>query len=670
MSKEIISASDIDTKTDREHVQSRVSMYLGSGSIELPDGQEMFVTPYVSFREIIDNAIDEILSVGSGKVRISIDGDTISVQDSGRGLPVDDDPKTGVNGIIKTMATLKSGGKFDQLARGKTVTTGLNGYGASSVNFVSKFFKVTVYRGGNQWFMEFNDGLPKKDKPAKSKDQRPEEEKTGFEHGTKIEYSLNPVFIPGETELNLHAVQRLMEDLAKLYPEVEIEYNGKTLNNEGGLYATIPESDLSPIVLNASTVIPGYVVEELPDGTKTNRKINKKIDVTAAISVELQSWDKNPIKSYANSAPTWQGGSHENALLKAIETALGDKISSTKGALKQKEQIPSVSDMTEGVSMAIWVRGNELPTEGQAKSKLGSQELAVKLRQALEEELAKWLKNHSKDAKLWVVKAIESSRSRLAAKATRDLKRKKAGEALAITTLPDKYLDCTTYGEQAELHIVEGDSALGTLKASRNAEFQALFPIRGKILNVWNLTTTVALQNQEVNGLATILGAGAGRDFDINLCRFGKIVFDVDADPDGGHIATLLSVVFFRLFKPLVLENRLYKSNPPLFIITDTRNGEKYYCKTDTEKEEQVKVLNRKKIPHTVLRAKGLGEIDADTFAELVMNPETRTLTQITAEDIEAGREMLDLAFRKKSGDADRRKEWFEEGKDRALALG
>lgn len=681
MSKTDTSIKQMHKLEGLDHVRHRVGMYLGGNSNE---------GATTGFREILDNSVDEAISGYGKEITLLFHGDgSYEVRDCGRGLPVDynDD---GVSGIEFVLGNIGAGGKFN--SDNYKISGGMNGVGASATNATSVRFDVKVYRSGKLYELSFKEGKPghfaKDNDPESkfvpghklkvSKDPRSVSERKSAPSGTSIRYWPDfSVFLPGSVVV-FDDIKFRAKSTAFLIPGLKFVLVDGRLSDanpvieefvfDGGLV------DMVPTLTNQSLLSsPVHLVAEgsfsetrnvLGDGGHTTRQeIERHVDIDVAFGYTNE--DGHKVSSYVNLIKTNNGGTHESGMWRGLSRAFLNYISNTKGLLKGKEEMPTLEDVREGFVGVISVKFPEPTFTGQEKSNLGTPQITSLVSQAVSSELSAWLgtKKNARLAKLLASKIVESSRIRLAAKKQKELAKKKSALETS-TAMPPKLVECEFVGdERSELMLVEGDSALGTMRKARDARYQALFPLRGKVLNVHKATHSKMLANSECAGLIQVMGAGSGSTFDFDERRYDKVIIETDADIDGAHIKSLLITFFWKYMKDLILNGKLYAALPPLYEIKvneGTKNEETFYAIDDDELQSLVKKIKTKN--YTISRNKGLGEMTDDGAYETLLNPETRRLKQITVDHIESAEQMLDLSM----GDAvEPRREWISTSRDK-----
>lgn len=674
-----ISANDIKHPDQITHVRKRVGMYLGSNS------DEGMTT---ALREFADNAIDEALA-GYGDeaiVRFYDDG-SAEVEDHGRGLPVDKNSE-GINGIILTLGTIGSGGKFN--SSNYEISGGLNGVGASAAVATSSRADVTVYNKGKRYVLSFKEGRPgffaKPNDPTSTftpdieireeKDTRSAAEKKAVPTGTTVRFWPDyTVFIPGskflvdDIRFRLKSTAFLVNGLSITIEDLRDPANPvvDVYRFDGGLTDMLPtltshEFVVKPIHLQAQSEF-SEVTNVLGEDNRTAQQEVKR-PVAMDVSFGFVNTEDTILRSYVNIINTKNGGTHEGGLWRALSRVLINYIKDTKGFLKAKEEPPILEDVKDGFVGVISIKFPEPIFTGQEKSTLDSKQITTVVSQAVGKELQAWLDNkkNAVQAKLLAQKIVEASKIRLAAKQQKDTQRKQSALE-SSSAMPAKLAACSSKDSNiTELQICEGDSALGGLKLSRSATFQAIYPLKGKPLNVFNLALGKVLANQEWADLIQIIGAGVGRSFDLEAMRYKRIILLADADPDGNHISVLLTSFFWKYMRPLIEDGRLYIALPPLFsITTNGKNKERFYALNKEELDVLVKKLaSQGKKYDKIQRHKGLGEYSPEILAEVVMNPESRVLRQVTGKDVEEIERVLELTM---GNNALARRNWIIENR-------
>lgn len=631
--------------------------------------------------EILDNAVDEALGGFGDEITIILHPDgSIEVQDKARGVPIDKEPRTGLTGVEVVYTKLHAGGKFG--GGSYSNSGGLHGVGASVVNALSSRMDVEVDRGGKTYAMSFQRGIagtfddqgaPDPASPFTKFAGAGELREIGKVKrgvtGTRVRYWVDSqIFIKG-AHVVLDEIQRRARQTAFLVPGLTIvlldrreertpEQSERTVfHYAGGIsefvdYLAKDQKITDVIRLTGS----GDYTETVPVLDKSGRMVSKDVSRTCEVDIALR-WGADydtTVRSFVNIVATPKGGTHvtgfEQALVKVVRKAVDAQSRRVKFNAK-KEKIEK-DDTLAGLTAVVTVRIDEPQFEGQTKEVLGTPAARQIVAKVVERELGAFLastkKGEKEQAALVVDKVVSEMRARVAARMHKEVSRRK--NALESSTMPTKLADCRHTGiDRSELFIVEGDSALGTAKSARDSEFQALLPIRGKILNVQKASITDMLKNAECANIIQVIGAGSGRTFDIEQARYGKIVMMTDADVDGAHIRTLLLTLFHRYMRPLIEQGRIYAAVPPLHRVEIIHGGSKKneYVYTYSEKELQqlLKKLERskKRYKEPIQRYKGLGEMDADQLADTTMDPSQRLLRRVTIQDAESADRVFEL---------------------------
>lgn len=538
------------------HIQKRVSLYLGSNPID------------TAAREIIDNAVDEVRAGYGNTVVLTLHADgSVQVDDSGRGIPTDINSTTGRNGIIMALGTVGSGGKFGSSNYEGTASMGLNGIGASATCAVSKRLNATVYRNGKVYTLSFKNGKPgffaKEDDPDSkftpsedlkvSADKRSAAEKKERPRGTTIRYWLNSSFFSPTDEFHVDDIIDRLRSTAFLVDGLRVVINDfrdpnepktETFDYDGGISEMLdviaPDAKLhDTIYLKGEGSFTETVQVVQPDGSVKPEPVERNIPVELAL--RWGNGYEQTSRSFVNTIHTPLGGTHVRGFERAMTKVLGDKISSTRGLLKPKEESPIIDDMLEGLTYVLSISQPEPNFIGQDKQRLGGNEISKVVYNVVSDMLGSWVETRKNNETLKVIlnKVVTAARNRQSLRAQKEIARRKT--ALQGASMPAKLVDCSASDAlHTELHIVEGDSAAGSMRQARDSRYQALFPIRGKIINAHKASVKDVLKNQEVSAIIQILGAGAGKDFDIDAMRYGRVIITADADSDGSHIRTLL----------------------------------------------------------------------------------------------------------------------------------
>ncbi|CAI3387311.1 DNA topoisomerase (ATP-hydrolyzing) subunit B [Enterococcus cecorum] len=598
-------ASQIQVLEGLEAVRKRPGMYIGSTSSE---GLHHLVW------EIVDNSIDEALAGFATNIQVIIEKDnSITVIDDGRGIPVDIQEKTGRPAVETVFTVLHAGGKFG--GGGYKVSGGLHGVGSSVVNALSTSLDVKVYKDGKIYYQEYRRGHVVDDLKIIGETER---------HGTTVHFVPDPEIFTETTEYNFDKLATRIRELAFLNRGLHIsiedtrpeEPEKREYYFEGGIKSYVEYLNQNKTVLFDEPI---YLEGE-------------QQDITVEVSLQYTDGYHSNLLSFANNIHTYEGGTHESGFKTALTRVVNDYARKQK-LMKENDENLSGEDVREGITAVISVKHPDPQFEGQTKTKLGNSEVRAVTDRLFSEHLLKFLMENPTVGKQIVEKGLLASKARLAAKRAREMTRRKG--ALEISNLPGKLADCSSNDpEQCELFIVEGDSAGGSAKQGRNREFQAILPIRGKILNVEKASMDKILANDEIRSLFTAMGTGFGEDFDVSKARYHKLVIMTDADVDGAHIRTLLLTLFYRYMRPVVEAGYVYIAQPPLYGVKQGKNIT--YVQPGKDAEENLKKVIES-LPQTpkpsVQRYKGLGEMDDHQLWETTMNPENRLMLRVSVED-------------------------------------
>ena len=608
LNKKQYSADSIQALEGMEHVRMRPSMYIGDVGVR---GLHHLVY------EVVDNSIDEALAGHCDTIRVIINEDnSISVEDNGRGIPVDIHKKEGISALEVVMTKIGAGGKFDKDSY--KVSGGLHGVGVSCVNALSEHLKATVYRDGKIWEQEYERG--KSLYPVKSvgeTDQR----------GTVVTFKPDDQIFKQTLEYNYDTLASRMRELAFLNKGIRITMTDKRETDENGEFRTeefYSEEGLKEFIRfldgNREPLIADVISME---GEKNG------IPVEVAM-VYNTSFNEN-LHSYVNNINTHEGGTHLSGFRRGLTTTL-KKYADNSGLLDKLKFEISGDDFREGLTAIVSVKVAEPQFEGQTKTKLGNREVTSAVSQAVSEMLENYLEEHPNDAKTIVQKVILAAQARHAARKAREMVQRKT--VMSGAGLPGKLSDCSEQDpEKCEVFLVEGDSAGGTAKQGRDRNFQAILPLRGKILNVEKAMSHKVFENEEIRNIFTALGVTIGTEEDskaLNMekLRYHKIVIMCDADVDGSHIATLILTFFFRYMKELIENGYVYIATPPLYLVK--KGAKKEYAWNDKERDALAEQFGGSV---NIQRYKGLGEMNAEQLWDTTMNPEFRTLRQVTIDN-------------------------------------
>ena len=606
---DVYNASQIQVLEGLAAVRKRPSMYIGStGSRGLH---------HLVF-EVVDNSIDEAMAGYCDTIRVIIGGDnSVTVSDNGRGIPVEEHPQQKKSALEVVMTILHAGGKFG--GGSYKVAGGLHGVGVSVVNALSGRLEVEVKRDGEIYVQRYARGKPLADLQKMGKTTQT---------GTSI------TFFPDEkifenVNFDFQILSQRLRELAFLNKGLEIsiedrrsrEKKEKVFKYEGGI------SSFVAFLNKNKEVFP-------PEPLSLEKKIDNS-SVEAAL--QYNTGYSETIYSFANNIRTQEGGTHESAFKSAL-TRLVNEHARKLGVLKENQENFLGEDIREGLTGIISVKLLNPQFEGQTKTRLGNSEVRSIVESALQEELGAFLEQNPAITKKICEKALQSARARDAARKARELTRRK--NALEISNLPGKLADCTSRNPaESELFIVEGDSAGGSAKQGRDRHFQAILPLRGKIINVEKARIDKILGNEEIRAMVTALGIGIGEDLDLRKLRYHKVIIMTDADVDGSHIRTLLLTFFFRYMEPLISRGNVYIAQPPLYKVTKSKKT--YYLFREEEMEPLIAEIGRQGT--AIQRYKGLGEMNPEQLWETTLNPETRSLLKVDLEDTLLANEVFTL---------------------------
>ena len=543
----------------------------------------------------------------------------IRVTDDGRGIPVDIQEKTGRPAVETVFTVLHAGGKFG--GGGYKVSGGLHGVGASVVNALSTDLTVQVFKDGNIYEQSYKRGAVLDDLKIIG---------TTDKHGTSVYFVPDPEIFQETTEFDFDKLANRVRELAFLNKGLKLTITDyrpeepvrKSFCYEGGIKSYVEHLNKSKQVLFEEPIY----VEGEQDG------------IQVEVAMQYTSGYHTNLLSFTNNIHTYEGGTHESGMKTALTRVINDYARRQK-LMKENEEKLSGEDVREGLTAVVSIKHPDPQFEGQTKTKLGNSEARTITDRLFSTHFDKFLMENPQVARKIVEKGILASKARLAAKRAREVTRKKSG--LEISNLPGKLADCSSNDPTiTELFIVEGDSAGGSAKQGRSRHFQAILPIRGKILNVEKATLDKILANEEIRSLFTAMGTGFGGDFDLSKARYQKLVIMTDADVDGSHIRTLLITLFYRYMRPAVEAGYIYIAQPPLYKLKQGKN--EYYIQNDEELEEKLKELPAHPKPQ-LSRYKGLGEMDAEQLWETTMNPENRSMLQVSVEDAAEADQILDI---------------------------
>ncbi|WAA13996.1 DNA topoisomerase (ATP-hydrolyzing) subunit B [Fervidibacillus halotolerans] len=593
-------ADQIQVLEGLEAVRKRPGMYIGSTSLK---GLHHLVW------EIVDNSIDEALAGYCTEINVTIEEDnSITVKDNGRGIPVGIHEKTGRPAVEVIHTVLHAGGKFG--GGGYKVSGGLHGVGASVVNALSKEMEVFVHRDGQIYYQKYERGIPCADLKIIG-----ETEQTG----TTTHFIPDPKIFTETVEFDFDTLAKRIRELAFLNKGLKITIEDKRENGnylsfhyEGGIKSYVSHLNKSKNVIHEEPI---YIEA-------------KREGIIVEIALQYNDGYTSIIYSFTNNIHTYEGGTHESGFKAALTRVIND-YARKNNFLKDKDENLSGEDVREGIVAVISIKHPNPQFEGQTKTKLGNSEARTVTDALFSEAFEKFLMENPSVARRIVEKAMMAARARLAAKRAREFTRRK--NVLEVSHLPGKLADCSSNDPTiSELYIVEGDSAGGSAKQGRDRHYQAILPLRGKILNVEKARLDKILSNNEVRSLITAIGTGIGEDFDISKARYHKIVIMTDADVDGAHIRTLLLTFFYRYMRQLIEAGYVYIAQPPLYQV---KQGKRVmYVYNDRQLEETLNSLPSQPKP-AIQRYKGLGEMNPEQLWETTMDPENRTFLQVSMKD-------------------------------------
>ncbi len=623
-------AENIQVLEGLEAVRKRPAMYIGD------TGQRGL---HHLINEVVDNSIDEAMEGHCDQLDVIINEDgSITITDNGRGIPVDEHPKIKLPAVEVVLTKLHAGGKFDKNTY--KVSGGLHGVGVSCVNALSSHFYAEIHRDGKIYVMEFEHGATVQ--PLKEKGDT---DKTG----TTITFTPDPEIFNQTTEFKYDIIAERMRELAFLNPQITINLRDDR-EEEGDLQDTFHyEGGVKDFVR--------YLDEDREPMMQEPILIEGEVDmVPVELAIQYNGSYTQNVHSYVNNINTREGGTHISGFRRALTRSL-KKYAKDNNLIKSDISV-SGSDFREGMTAVLSVKVPEPQFEGQTKTKLGNSEVQSAVEVIVYEQMNEFLERNPKVAKNILEKVILAAEAREAAKKARKLIQRKS--AMSGGGLPGKLADCSIKDpKQSEIYLVEGDSAGGSAKMGRNRSFQAILPLRGKILNTEKAKINRILENNEIQAMITALGAGVGHseeDFELENLRYHKIIIMTDADVDGSHIRTLLLTFFYRYMKPLIEGGHVYIATPPLYRITDSQ-GNIEYAWDDDRRQELVKKHRKSRYKFDVSRYKGLGEMNPEQLWETTMDPETRTLQQVTVDNAAAA----DKLFSRLMGsDVEPRREFIE----------
>ncbi|WP_414685368.1 DNA gyrase/topoisomerase IV subunit B [Microbacterium sp. LWH3-1.2] len=682
------SAHHLQVLEGLEAVRKRPGMYIGS-----TDSRGLMHCLW----EIIDNSVDEALAGHGSRIDIVLHADgSVEVRDRARGIPVDIEPRTGLTGVEVVFTKLHAGGKFG--GGSYAASGGLHGVGASVVNALSERLDVEVDRGGKTWAMSFHRG-----EPGVFSNGSPDSGFTPFEErselrvagraakgvtGTRIRYWADRQIFTKDAAFNLQELEQRARQTAFLVPGLEIVIRDERPGTEagepvetsyrfdGGIseFADFlaPDSGVTDTWrLTGEGMFTETVPVLQPSGAMVPTELERECHVD--IAVRWGTGYETVSRSFVNIIATPKGGTHQQGFEQGLMKVLRDQVAQNTRRLKVGNDKLEKDDILAGLTAVLTVRVAEPQFEGQTKEVLGTPAVRQIVSNVVTRELTARFTSPKRDDKaqtsLLLDKVVSEMKARISARTHKETQRRK--NALESSSLPAKLADCRSNDvAESELFIVEGDSALGTAKLARNSEFQALLPIRGKILNVQKASISDMLSNAECAAIIQVIGAGSGRSFDLDTARYGKIILMSDADVDGAHIRTLLLTLFFRYMRPLIDEGRVYAAVPPLHRVVVMNPGSKpnetIYTYSEAELHGLLTKLTKagKRWQEPVQRYKGLGEMDADQLATTTMDRSGRTLRRVRMQDAEAAASVFELLM---GNDVAPRKEFIIDSSDRLV---
>jgi DNA gyrase subunit B len=604
-------ASQIQVLEGLEAVRKRPGMYIGSTS-----GAGLHHLVW----EIVDNSIDEALAGFATKIEIIIEKDnSVTVTDNGRGIPVDIQAKTGRPAVETVFTVLHAGGKFG--GGGYKVSGGLHGVGASVVNALSSELTVNVYKNNKIYTQTFVRGDITSDLTITGDTDK---------HGTEVRFLPDPEIFKETIVFDFEKLAVRVRELAFLNKGLNISIADKRPEEpmkqeyyyEGGIKSYVEFLNRNKKVIFEEPI---YIEGE-------------QDDIQVEVAMQYTDGYHTNFLSFANNIHTYEGGTHESGAKTALTRVINDYAKRNK-IIKENEENLTGEDVREGLTLVLSIKHPDPQFEGQTKTKLGNSEARTITDRLFSAYFDKFLMENPQVARQIVEKGMLAARARLAAKRAREVTRKKSG--LEISNLPGKLADCSSKNPaESEIFIVEGDSAGGSAKQGRSRFFQAILPIRGKILNVEKASIDKILANEEIRSLFTAMGTGFGGDFDVSKARYHKLVIMTDADVDGAHIRTLLLTLFYRYMRPLVEAGYVYIAQPPLYQVKQGKKEK--YLDTDQELEEYLASIPDSPKP-SIQRYKGLGEMDAEQLWDTTMNPENRHFLQVTVDDAVKADETLNM---------------------------
>ncbi|MER7010464.1 DNA topoisomerase (ATP-hydrolyzing) subunit B [Saccharopolyspora sp. NPDC000359] len=623
-------ASSITVLEGLEAVRKRPGMYIGSTGER---GLHHLV------QEVVDNSVDEAMAGYATTVEVTLLADGgVRVIDDGRGIPVEMHPVEKKPTLEVVLTVLHAGGKFDSDAY--AVSGGLHGVGVSVVNALSTALEAEIHSGGHVWRQRYEDSKPVTEVQRGEKTDK---------SGTSITFWADPTIFE-TTRYNAETIARRLQEMAFLNKGLTMILRDERVSDED--QAGEDASGTAARVKERTFHYPGGLEDFVRHINATKEPIHKKVVAFSAsgdgqeleIAMQWNSGYNQSVYTFANTINTHEGGTHEEGFRSAL-TRVVNAYARDKKLIKDKDGNLTGDDIREGLAAIVSVKVREPQFEGQTKTKLGNTEVKSFVQTTAFEWLTDWFERNPTEAKVIVNKAVSSAQARMAARKAKELVRRKS--AMDIGGLPGKLKDCQSNSpEECELYIVEGDSAGGSAKEGRESRFQAILPLRGKIINVEKSRIDKVLKNNEVQAIITALGTGIHDEFDLSKLRYHKIVLMADADVDGQHIRTLLLTLLFRFMRPLIENGHVFLAQPPLYKIKWPRS-EPEYAYSDRERDALLEAgaAAGRKLPKDdgIQRYKGLGEMNADELWETTMNPETRLLLQVSLDDAATADELFSV---------------------------
>ena len=632
--KQIYDESQIQVLEGLEAVRKRPGMYIGTTGLR---GLHHLVY------EIVDNSIDEAMTGVCENITVYIHNDnSITVEDDGRGMPVGIHPKMQRPAVEVIMTVLHAGGKFG--GGGYKVSGGLHGVGASVVNALSEHCKVEVKREGHIWAQEYSKGIVVTDLEIVG---------SSDDHGTTVHFKPDTTIFE-ETEFDYDTLAQRLRELAFLNKGIRIslfDERGEKEKKDQFYYEGGIKSFVSYLNRNKENI------HEEPIYVEGNRD-----EYIVEVALQYNDTYNENIFSFANNIDTIEGGTHLSGFKTALTRVLND-YARRYGYLKENDKNLSGDDTREGLTAVISVKLTDPQFEGQTKTKLGNTEVRGIVDSIVAETISSFLEENPGIGKVIIEKSLTAARAREAAKKARELTRRKS--VLESTTLPGKLADCSSKDpKECEIYIVEGDSAGGSAKQGRNRRFQAILPLRGKILNIEKQRLDRILASDTIKSMITAFGGGIGKDFDVTRIRYDRIIIMTDADVVGAHIRTLLLTFFYRYMKELVEKGHVFIAQPPLYKIQKGKQVK--YSYSDDELQRALAEMGGKDKNTDIQRYKGLGEMDATQLWETTMDPETRTLLRVTVEDAMMADEIFTILMGDK---VEPRREFIQENAKKVVNL-